>query len=381
MLKPSNLLMRLAVLLLAVVTAPPFISTALADDGAQFQPPSGVEVEFIGRGWQFRTSEGMTLYWFELGGSPFGSSSSECDDGCPEEWEPLRPQAGDEENPFWKIVTREDGSKQWSFNDRPLYLHKDDPFPGAAFGATSRNDWDVVIMPIELPPAFTIRETQWGHVLVTDDVSAIFADDGPVSEGQNDIADHCDTACRANWEPLYAPALANGVGLFSIKDWSDGSRQWMYEGKPLYRHIGDRTLGASLGAQSENRSIVVLSPPPAMPDWVIEQSTDAGKLLALDNGRVLYMYRVPRRYIGGTKCDEACFEQFWSPVLAEQYEGAVGDWTIVDHRGNKQWAYKGRPLYINQLDEWPGDISGTKSWSYRVFKTINRTGNPIAKLH
>lgn len=38
---------------------------------------------------------------------------------------------------------------------------------------------------------------------------------------------------------------------------------------------------------------------------------------------------------------------------------ASGDWSFVEsHDGKRQWAYKGKPLYLFVKDTKPGDTSG-----------------------
>lgn len=45
------------------------------------------------------------------------------------------------------IITREDGKKQWTFNDMPLYYHDKDTNPGDAAGNKVGNVWNVVNLP------------------------------------------------------------------------------------------------------------------------------------------------------------------------------------------------------------------------------------------
>ena len=57
----------------------------------------------------------------------------------------------------------------------------------------------------------------------------------------------CNGPCAANWPPLPAAADASASGDWSIIMRDDGSRQWAYKGKPLYRWIKDQKPGDRTG--------------------------------------------------------------------------------------------------------------------------------------
>jgi predicted lipoprotein with Yx(FWY)xxD motif len=57
----------------------------------------------------------------------------------------------------------------------------------------------------------------------------------------------CNGPCAANWPPLMASADAKGTGDWSIVTRDDGSRQWAYKGKPVYRWIKDQKPGDRTG--------------------------------------------------------------------------------------------------------------------------------------
>jgi len=67
----------------------------------------------------------------------------------------------------------------------------------------------------------------------------------------------------------------------------------------------------------------------------------------------------------------AAFDQ---PDLKAPVTAAVtapGDWTVIDGAdGQKQWAYKGKPLYRFAKDEKPGDMKGDG------FKDVWHTAKP-----
>ena len=57
----------------------------------------------------------------------------------------------------------------------------------------------------------------------------------------------CNGPCAANWPPLPAAADASASGDWSIIMRDDGSRQWAYKGKPLYRWSKDQKPGDRTG--------------------------------------------------------------------------------------------------------------------------------------
>jgi predicted lipoprotein with Yx(FWY)xxD motif len=57
----------------------------------------------------------------------------------------------------------------------------------------------------------------------------------------------CNGRCAENWPPLTASASAKPTGHYSIVTREDGTKQWAYEGKPLYRWSKDKKPGDETG--------------------------------------------------------------------------------------------------------------------------------------
>jgi predicted lipoprotein with Yx(FWY)xxD motif len=57
----------------------------------------------------------------------------------------------------------------------------------------------------------------------------------------------CNGPCAANWPPLLAAADAKPYGDWSIITRDDGTKQWAYEGKPLYLWAKDKKPGDKTG--------------------------------------------------------------------------------------------------------------------------------------
>lgn len=74
------------------------------------------------------------------------------------------------------------------------------------------------------------------------------------------------------------------------------------------------------------------------------------------NGATLYTYDKDPE--DKSVCRNNCAKN-WPPALADEDDTASGDWTFVEsHDGKRQWAYKGKPLYLFAKDTKPGDING-----------------------
>jgi len=51
--------------------------------------------------------------------------------------------ASDQASEDWSVIAREDGSKQWAYKGKPLYLWVKDHKPGDATGDGFRGVWHV----------------------------------------------------------------------------------------------------------------------------------------------------------------------------------------------------------------------------------------------
>ena len=58
---------------------------------------------------------------------------------------------------------------------------------------------------------------------------------------------NCYDECAVNWPPYMAAADAVAEGEWTIVDRTDGSKQWAYEGKPIYLWIQDKAPGDVTG--------------------------------------------------------------------------------------------------------------------------------------
>jgi predicted lipoprotein with Yx(FWY)xxD motif len=84
---------------------------------------------------------GMTLYTFDR--DVGGSGKSVCNGPCAANWPPLRATTDTPPNAAWQIVTRDDGTKQWAYQGKPLYTWVKDTKPGDRTGDGVNNAWRV----------------------------------------------------------------------------------------------------------------------------------------------------------------------------------------------------------------------------------------------
>ena len=85
---------------------------------------------------------GMTLYTFDK--DTGFSGKSVCNGACATNWPPFMAGAGDQSGGDWTIVTRDDGSRQWAYDGKPLYLWSKDRKPGDMTGDGFNNAWRAV---------------------------------------------------------------------------------------------------------------------------------------------------------------------------------------------------------------------------------------------
>jgi|SRR5579864_909043 len=86
-------------------------------------------------------SAGMTLYTFDK--DPMGGGKSVCNGQCAINWPPLMAEGSASASGDYAVVARDDGSKQWAYKGKPLYLWIKDQKPGDKTGDGVNNVWHV----------------------------------------------------------------------------------------------------------------------------------------------------------------------------------------------------------------------------------------------
>ncbi|MGE0358025.1 MAG: hypothetical protein AB7P08_14070 [Burkholderiales bacterium] len=83
-----------------------------------------------------------------------------------------------------------------------------------------------------------------------------------------------------------------------------------------------------------------------------------GGVLANEAGMTLYTFDKDPAGGGKSACNGPCAAN-WPPLMAAAGAKDAGDYTIVTRDdGGKQWAFRGKPLYLWVKDAKPGDRTG-----------------------
>jgi predicted lipoprotein with Yx(FWY)xxD motif len=85
-------------------------------------------------------------------------------------------------------------------------------------------------------------DSAMGKILVDEHKMTLYTFDKDEPNQSN-----CYDKCAQNWPPLAAPADATAEGEWSVVERTDGTKQWAYDGKPLYLWIQDKAPGDTTG--------------------------------------------------------------------------------------------------------------------------------------
>ncbi|NNU16146.1 hypothetical protein HK107_07410 [Parvularcula sp. ZS-1/3] len=317
---------------------------------------------------------------------------------CTDLWRPVLVLEGAEPIGKWSIVEGQDGRRQWAYDEQPVYTSHLDQEPGDTTGGTKRRYGgegaaarNPIGPPPRVPPAFRVMTTAHGGLVMTRDARSVYILNGE-SEGQI----RCTGDCLDSWQPLTAPALARGDGLFSLVERSPGVRQWAFRGQPLYTYSLDSGEDWMVGSDVSGWSNVYLWETPEPPEEFTAQDTIAGQVLADAQGRTIYLYSCGDDSIDQLGCDhptdpqvyrlaicgrgdpEVCQENWhyvpakddaesgsraWRAVWIDPMTGRFSDAGVEG--AMRVWAYRDRPVYTYFLDEKPGDVRGDATGEWR----------------
>jgi predicted lipoprotein with Yx(FWY)xxD motif len=84
-------------------------------------------------------AKGMTLYTFDKD----TAGKSNCNGQCATNWPPLKASADAKSMGKFSVVTRDDGSKQWAHDGKPLYTWIKDKKAGDVTGDGVNNVWHI----------------------------------------------------------------------------------------------------------------------------------------------------------------------------------------------------------------------------------------------
>ena len=360
----------------------------------------------------YTNEKGLTLYTY-VKDQP---GKSLCVAVCAQSWVPLAAPATAKPVGDWSVIARDDGSKQWALQGKPLYTFIKDvdpgsvhgnspartgakringagqPVGGGARGGGVRNaapdvplppNWKVALLyPVsgmDLPVGITIKEVADAAalVLINHENRTLYTFDGdPKRDKGGDV----------KWLPEAAPQLAEPLGDFAFVARRDGIKQWTFKGKPLYTYAEDLMLGDAYGVGVDQKRDVAAVVRYFMPDGVaIDMTASQGKVLVTASGQTLYRRdgyifqsggghslrhgQPPRPAVGrdiGTnaRCDAKC-QQVWHPFKAPADAVPQGFWSVATRDdGAKQWVYQGYALWTYDGDKKPGDMNGHDTYDF-----------------
>ena len=105
--------------------------------GASFAQPMATDTSM---GKVYTDEKGMTLYTFDKD----EANKSNCYDECAKNWPPYLAAADAKAEGEWTLVDRTDGTKQWAYEGKPVYLWVKDTKPGDVTGDMVGEVWHVV---------------------------------------------------------------------------------------------------------------------------------------------------------------------------------------------------------------------------------------------
>ncbi len=369
----------------------------------------------------YADSKGLTLYTYDKD----APGKSNCTADCAQTWVPAAPLANAKSAGEWTIVARDDGSKQWAINGKPVYTFVKDKEGGDVGGAASGGGgmmgygsaavtggalpegWHtalfvtgtVPVTPHVTPPlGIAIKEVTDANAVVFIDSRSmsIYAYDGSVDDDKLT----CGTAaapasCTNRFLPLAAPQMAHPGGDWSLISRKDGIEQWAYKGQPLYTYDADLTVGDVNGIGVDKRWHVAAVQSYFMPaNVVIRNNPGRGRILATPTGMTLYRrdatawsnsarqlvhdipYR-PRvgRMIRDKQCDAEC-QKVWHPYMAPNDAQPVGYWGVAMlPDGKKAWTYKDFVLFTYDGDKKAGDMIGDGIYDLVVSEDPNKVND------
>ncbi len=88
-------------------------------------------------------AKGMSLYTFD---NDKEANKSACAGNCLNNWPVLKAEAADKDIGDWKVITRDDGSKQWAYKGKPLYYFVMDKAAGDKLGEGRGMVWHLAKM-------------------------------------------------------------------------------------------------------------------------------------------------------------------------------------------------------------------------------------------
>ena len=120
-----------------LLVAVPGLLLLLAAVPAAAEDYGPLKVQDTSSGKVLADPAGMTLYTFDKD----AGGKSMCNGDCAKAWPPAMASSSDKPVGDLTIITRDDGSRQWADNGKPLYTYVKDKKPGDVMGDNVNGVW------------------------------------------------------------------------------------------------------------------------------------------------------------------------------------------------------------------------------------------------
>lgn len=335
----------------------------------------------------YADASGKTLYTFDMD----TAGKSMCVGECAAAWLPFAAPVNAQASGDWSVIVRDDGTRQWAHDGKPLYTSDKDKGLGSSAGHNVDGLWHAAVLgapdSFVVPTEITVKE-----VLTAPGLVLVDARDRPLYTFEPRPK---DKSGLQDWQPVKASALAVPVGDFTLAKRNDGVAQWAFKGKPLYTYAWDVEPGDSNGKGVDGRFQLAIVRAYYMPaDVAIRPHQKRGGVLTTTNDHTLYARdrtqytgngahnarsgkpRVPQvgMLIGVSSCDAVC-ERAWRPLAAPADAQPSGYWSVFTRGdGAKQWGYQGYALY-SYAPEKPGQITANDSYNLTINHSTQMQGD------
>jgi predicted lipoprotein with Yx(FWY)xxD motif len=131
--REENIMRSLTIMALAIVAL-----TLGAPAVAQTPPAAAMPAAVHAMGGVLMDAKGMSLYTYD---NDKELNKSACVGGCLTNWPALKAEAADKDLGDWKVITRDDGAKQWAYKGKPLYYFLQDKAMGDKVGDGRGGVW------------------------------------------------------------------------------------------------------------------------------------------------------------------------------------------------------------------------------------------------
>lgn len=246
----------------------PFVGPPRMPIAPQAQLPPGFVVVKTPTGRMLLNADRRSVYVF----SGDTEKATRCDTACEREWSPVLAPSFSQRVGNWSTLRKPDGSLQWVYAGKPLFVRPADPGEASVEGSDIPGWSNAYVQKAPpLPKEFTLQDTSVGQVLADSDGRTIYqyncVDDSPeqlVCDHPATIQDYrlaiCGAGSAERCAKTWPYVLASKQSKPTSRSWrvididpitgrlaspgQQGSlRVWAYRDRPVYTFSGDKVAG------------------------------------------------------------------------------------------------------------------------------------------